>query len=253
MAEQNPKPSEGGTPPEGTQAGGEGGSLTQEQVNALVVDRVNAAFSAHGKRLRDVVSKDVEGLIKSGLSPVLEELGALKAAREAAAEPPKGGDQTAQSVEAAVAKARAKDDARIRELEAKAAAAEQARAESEHTRLQQEERTALSQALSEAGIEGVRVKHALSYLKDEKKIGRNEKGEVCYKMVRAYGDELVTLKDGLAEWLKTEDGKSFLPPRGVGGSGAQAGKAAGKGGNSAQGKAEAANAKLFAALGYKEE
>jgi len=79
-------------------------------------------------------------------------------------------------------------------------------------------RQRLTDALSVVGIEGVRARHALGLLVDaEKRLRWSDDGESILFRTDAH-DEL-ELAAGLREWLKTEDAKLYLPPRGAAGSG----------------------------------
>jgi len=75
-------------------------------------------------------------------------------------------------------------------------------------------------ALVEAGSSGPHTKAAWALLSAEGRIKRNEQGEVCIELQRTYlgkaENELVPLKEAIPEWLNSEAGKLFLPPRGGG-------------------------------------
>lgn len=256
MPQENPnqKPSETGAAGgageggQGAEGGAPGATLSMEDVEKLVDARVNGALTTHFNRFKGVMAKDVEGQVSKGLNPVLEKLTAMEAAfKERPAAPPAGDQPLSAAVDAATRKA----DARIKELEAKADAAEKARAESEMTRLQQEERSALASALGAAGVEGVKQNVLIAYLHKEKAaVRRNDKGEVCLRLTRPYGEDDVPLAEAIPEWLKTAEGKEFAPPRPTGGSGASGGKAQGKGGPA--GIKEAAQSTVLRAFGFKQ-
>lgn len=48
---------------------------------------------------------------------------------------------------------------------------------------------------------------------------KNKSGELGMKVKKEWGDDVVSLKNGLSDFLKTDKGKSFLPPTGAQGSG----------------------------------
>jgi hypothetical protein len=74
-------------------------------------------------------------------------------------------------------------------------------------------RQRLTDALSAAGIEGVRARHAVGLLVDaERRVRWTEDGQAI-----TFDD--FELAAGLREWLKTDDAKLYLPARGVLGSG----------------------------------
>lgn len=142
-----------------------------------------------------------------------------------AAEPSKSGKTDAEK---AAEVAQAKYEARIKELEAKTAASEAKAAETEARQRAAEERSALAAGLAELGVDGPKQRMAIALLYGEdKKIGRDDAGNVVFRVKRGTGpnafDDLVSLEEGLKEWAGTEEGKSVLPPRGVAGSGTQPG------------------------------
>jgi hypothetical protein len=75
-------------------------------------------------------------------------------------------------------------------------------------------------ALVEAGSSGPHTKAAWALLSAEGRIKRNEQGEVCIELPRTYLGktelELVPVKEAIPEWLNSEHGKLFMPPRGGG-------------------------------------
>jgi hypothetical protein len=74
-------------------------------------------------------------------------------------------------------------------------------------------RQRLTDTLSAAGIEGVRARHAVGLLVDaERRVRWSDDGQAI-----TFDD--VELAAGLREWLKTDDAKLYLPPRGALGSG----------------------------------
>ena len=161
-----------------------------------------------------------------------ERLEALASKFEQAPPPePKG---TKTDAEKAAELAQAKYEARIKELEAKTAASEAKAAETEARQRAAEERSALAAGLAELGVEGPKQRMAIALLYGEdKKVGRDDSGNIVFRVKRGSGpnafDDLVSLEEGLKEWATTEDGKSVLPPRGAAGSGTQPGKPPGRG------------------------
>jgi hypothetical protein len=98
--------------------------------------------------------------------------------------------------------------------------AEDARSERDTERARARDTTLrqkLTDALSGAGIDGVRARNAVGILVDaEKRVRWAEDGEAILFRNADREDDLAI---GLKEWLKTEDAKLFLPPRGASGSG----------------------------------
>ncbi len=93
-------------------------------------------------------------------------------------------------------------------------------------------------ALSKAGVQANRLDHAMAFIHNaEGRLRTDGDGHPVVHFRRKaptgdhYDDE-VGLTDGIAEWLKTDDGKAFLPAIEGGGTGGGAGKK--KGGGSSQ-------------------
>lgn len=99
--------------------------------------------------------------------------------------------------------------------------AEDARAERDAERARARDsllRQRVTDALSAVGIEGVRARHAQGMLVDaERRVRWSDDGGSILFRTDAH-DEL-ELVAGVREWLKTEDAKLYLPPRGAAGSG----------------------------------
>jgi hypothetical protein len=75
-------------------------------------------------------------------------------------------------------------------------------------------------ALTKAGVPPERVKAAIAVLHNaEGRLRLAEDGKPGLHFQRTGYDEVVEIEKGLDEWLKTDDGKVFLPPRGVEGTG----------------------------------
>lgn len=91
-----------------------------------------------------------------------------------------------------------------------------------------EERSALSGALNKLGIPEARAAGAIALLHTERQVvTRNDDGQIVMKVKRTYqgqaSEELVPLEDGIAEWAKTEEGKTYMPAVKAGGSGERGG------------------------------
>lgn len=87
---------------------------------------------------------------------------------------------------------------------------------------EREEKTATQAALTQAGA--INQKQALAVLKAEGRIKRGDDGELIFVMPRDIAgekfDEELPLADGIKEWLSSDEGKIYAPPRGAEGSGA---------------------------------
>ena len=225
-----------------SQGTGDGNPGTDEgkfkDVEDLVNAKVNAAISTHLGRFRQSFEKDLTANISKMMEPITGKLESFGELAEKLQNPSEGdqGQQTSQELEELK-----KAQARIAELERKNQEAEAAAQATERKRLQAEERNALTQALRNSGIEDTRIRAAVSLIYNEdQRVGRAEDGSIIFKVPKAgYTDE-VTLDEGLADWLKTDEGKAFLPARSAIGSGGRPSPAGRRGpASGAEKKAEA--------------
>jgi hypothetical protein len=99
--------------------------------------------------------------------------------------------------------------------------AEDARAERDTERAKVRDATLrqrVGELLATAGIEGVRARHALGLLVDSERVVRwSDDGDSIIFRAPDRGD--VDLEAGLRNWLKSDDAKLYLPPKGTQGSG----------------------------------
>tara|TARA_B100001123_G_scaffold418658_1_gene522928 strand:+ start:3260 stop:3937 length:678 start_codon:yes stop_codon:yes gene_type:complete len=108
-------------------------------------------------------------------------------------------------------------------------------------------RQTVSSALTEAGVDGSRLRHALGYLVDSAaRVRHDEDGEIVFRD----DDGLdVPLKEGLSVWAKTDDAKLYMPPRHVSGSGDRPRNSARRGDTPGDKRAELGNLLQRAMLG----
>ena len=111
-------------------------------------------------------------------------------------------------------------DPRITALEKKLAEAEAHRQKDASERARSEERSALMNALNSQGITGSRATALAAWMHGEANMVRRSKdGRVVFALPRdGYEDEL-DVGAGLKDWLATDVGKEFAPPRPAQGSG----------------------------------
>ncbi len=99
--------------------------------------------------------------------------------------------------------------------------AEDARAERDTERAKVRDATLrqrVGELLAAAGIEGVRARHAIGLLIDSERAVRwSDDGDSIVFRAGDRGD--VDLEAGLRTWLKSDDAKLYLPPKGTQGSG----------------------------------
>lgn len=194
---------------------GDGDGDGDERLQKLVDQKVNAALSNHLGRFRTSFEKDLDTKLSKSLEPVTGSLSELKdtLAKGRGDHKPDKTDEEAEELK--------KANARIAELERKNKEAEEHAQATERKRLSSEERTALTEALSQAGVDKNRIRAAVALLYNEdRRVKRDDEGNIVFLVPKAgYTDE-VKLEDGIPDWLKTEEGKAFLPATGAAGSGA---------------------------------
>ena len=211
----------GGAPPAGGGEGGEGG-VTDEMrdfvvraVNGAVNTAVNDALTRRLNRaLDDRFSQNNEALVNQ-----FKEMLQGAAPAEGQGRPAAGDDAIRNAV--APLERRLAEERQARErIEA------QARQERE-ARMRQEEQAALSGALTAAGVAGPLAQAAVGLLTPM--LERTEDGQLRF-VSREQGptgpyEERVTVSEGVSRFLKTPDGKHFLPPRPAAGAGNRGGAA----------------------------
>lgn len=74
-------------------------------------------------------------------------------------------------------------------------------------------KSSLRDALLSVGVSEKSLNHAIKYLKDD--IYYNEEGSISMK----FNNNDYELSEGLTNWVKSEDAKYYLPPKGTQGSG----------------------------------
>jgi hypothetical protein len=213
-------------------------SVTEEKVAEIV----NRAISARNKMFQDQIGKQLDGVTKSiqenlkGLTEQFAAGSATKDGKKGKKEGEEGADESPvlKSLQRQLADLKA-DNERI----AQSAAAEKAK--NRDSSLRQK----LAESLGEMGLkDAVRVKHAIHHLVDgEKRVSYGEEGEAI--VFRDSDDSVLDLATGLKSWMKSEDGKYFLPPTGARGSGD------GRGGNAPPPKGTVDQSAVWAGLADK--
>ena len=182
-----------------------GPSFSLDDVKSIVSKSVNAAItqrlSQYDQKLEETLATQMEQLTAT-LKP------------EETDESPEAGDEVKAM------------RARLKEMEALLTAEKQERDKERQLRNVNEERAALREALQAEGVPPERVKAAVAVLyTEDKRVGRDEDGNIQFlTQEREYVDR-APLKEGVAKFLKTDEGKIFMPARDVAGSGNRGGKA----------------------------
>lgn len=208
------KPAPAADPPK--PEGGAPAYVTDEQLQTALTTRFRSFEQKLDKALAD-------GLGSIG-TRLRDELAALLPTRE----PPAEGGESASKPEGAGATPAPTQPApspELRKLQEQITLltrqADEARSERDAERARTRDallRQRVGDALSGVGIEGVRARHALGLLIDaEKRVRWADDGASVLFRTDAH-DEL-DLAAGVREWLKTDDAKLYLPPRGALGSG----------------------------------
>jgi hypothetical protein len=193
--------------------------LKQSQAE-LINTTVNAAITTHLKRELPRMSAEVAKVINSDLTKTIQEtlvpsidekIAALKPKEEPGA-PPKVVPVTDTPEYRALQKQVAELQEQRRKDADKAAAAE---AQSRDTRLRQH----VSEALANSGITDPTLSRiALGHLVDStKRVKFDDAGENVLFIDPKLGE--LPLTDGIAEFMKTEESKIFIPAKKSGGSG----------------------------------
>ena len=108
----------------------------------------------------------------------------------------------------------------IQEHTKKLAAAEAKAAAQERKRQEEEDRKYLSETLSSMGVKDVRLRMALNHLRAEGLVKRADSGELVFVKQRPGGwEEELGLGEGIAGFLKSDEGKFFVHRSGAEGSG----------------------------------
>lgn len=204
-------------------------AMSPEEINRAITERLRRESAKYEAKLAERDTRYNELLAR------LEALQTAPASTSPGADSePKGRATKAEHEEwqKRIKDIEAKTTARINELEAE-------RAKERDAARASEERAELTSALTAAGV--VNLKGAMAVLTADKRIGRDEDGRVSFVEPKDGYTDFHSLSDGLKKWLATDEGKFYLPPRGVEGSGSAPNRAApGKNASKAEFKSHAA-------------
>lgn len=206
------------------------GALTEaakKEVTDMVNSAVNGAMTNHLGRFKKQFTDEMTKTFSETLGPISEQLKAL-AERPQPQPPGKGGQGQGQGNELPqeIRDAMLRNENRIKELEQQNKAERDAREQEKNTRLREEERNKLQTVLRDRGIPDPLVRAAVAQLHTEdKRVTRTDDGRIVFKFARGQGqaqyfDELDVDK-GVDEWLKSDEGKAYVPARQANGSGGQ--------------------------------
>lgn len=209
-------------------------------------DAKAAADKAQDDRIAEIANKAITAQLKRDAAArekadkEREEriMAAIAEGRKASEPAPK--DDKADPAAAKLKELEARLVERDRKLEEAAKAQEAEKA----ARLRDEETAKTKDAMAAMDIKDPEDQRAaLAVLREDKRIGRDDEGRVCFLVQKDGYVDKVPIADGIKDWVNTPAGKRYQPARGVGGSGQVAGKkpggAAPAKGNKAERVAEA--------------
>jgi len=207
----------GGAPPEG-EAPAFDPAKFQEEMKDFTVRAVNGAVSTHLTRALDKRLEENNAGILSKLQELMPQQAAASPAPTV--EPSSDLDAAIKNATAPLMK-QLEEQRALNERNAAAAKAEQDK------RMQQEEQSALSQALSANGVPGPLAQAAVHVLRGS--LERDSSGSLVY-VSKENGptgqyEERISIEEGVSRYLRTDEGKHFLPARAVGGAGNTGGSA----------------------------
>jgi hypothetical protein len=220
-----------GTNEEGGEGEGEGEGdeqfVTQEQLNAAVTKAITRFGS---KTLPKLLETQLTGVLaKAGFKPQAEEgeegEEGGEGEGEGAEKTPAAGQERPKKAPAQVAPAGpTPEQKKLARLQREMDDLKKEREETARKAAADEERNTLKEQLTSAGVRKEMIGPLAAWMLGEdsgKMVRRNSEGRIVF--LQGSGDEAdeVPIKDGLAGWLKTDEGKAHLAPRPVGGSGFQ--------------------------------
>lgn len=192
------------------------GNDVEVLTKAEVAEMVNGAAKTIERKIpkvEDIATKVSESL-KTTVDDALKTYDEQRKTEEDKGKPSPGSPPSIEESPAFKALQRQLDDEKKAREKRDAELADE-RAQARASKLRQR----VSDALVEGGVEAARVKHALHYLVDgEKRVAWDEHDTESLLFKDEKG-ELLPLSDGLKGWLKSDEAKIYLPPRGAGGSG----------------------------------
>lgn len=204
MSEELNQPS---NPPEGGDQGG------GEDLDARISKIANAAQSSHATRMSKQFDKKLSELTETFSAQLSSLQEALTASAPKEAKP--------EELEQVSTKYEKKLEQLARQLEEEKAARDQEK----QLRARNEERGALTDALRAGGVDGPLLKSAVALLyTEESKVGRDDDGNIIFRTQKDGFDEDVSVADGIAAWLQSDEGKHYAPAKPVAGSGNLGGK-----------------------------
>lgn len=235
--------------PDDPDEGGDDGVLFSDEQRVEITNLVNAAVSGQLQRkLPNAIKAGIDGAI----APVLERLDTMGGRRRGADDPDE--DDDADDGSPAPRKGKGGAAARTKDPEVdnmrKRLAQLEERDKTRETEARNGKRDgALREHLTKLGVDPNRIRGAIAVLRDATKYDEKA-GEWSYVAKRDGFDEDLDLDAGVAEWAKTDEGKSYLAAPDTGGGSPRrmpqlrtGGGVIGGGGGSGGGQAQRGDAK----------
>lgn len=228
---------------EGGGGGGEAPKLTAEDIDRKIAGAVQGVWKRMESKLPTMIDEKLSTVVESFGGKFDELKALLDKPKPVASEGEGAGDKESPEL----LKLRKQIEMlteQNRKNEQRAEEERKAREQREAEISASQEREALSKVLEEGGVKDARRAGAVAYLYlDQKRVKRNEKGEICFADKDSYGDEvLVPVAQGVKKWLSGDEGKAYLPPVETHGSGTRGGTGGqqqhGRGMNRAQAERE---------------
>lgn len=203
---------------------------TKEEIKQMISEGVNGAVKSHLGRV------DFGGMITTAIGGQLTEMkGDITKLMESVTNP--GGKKPGEGGKGGEGEGDEKYNEIMKKLDEERTARVAAEGEREADRLtarRSEERQVLSAELTKNNIRPELLQGAIAVLDSENEksrmVGRDKEGNIMWKT----GDPLTPFKamaEGVKEWATGDDGKPWLKPRDVGGSGNKGGSAGSSGGS----------------------
>lgn len=215
---------EGGDGKGGDGNGGDGNGQPQgldAETKKFIANTINSSVASFMKRdsFKQSIAESVSGVVGNAVAEALKQ---NQQQPNPEPEPGKGKGDKPDPRDAEIAKMKSEQEKLRRKMEE----SEQA-AQAEKTKARtQAERSKLTDALRKGGVDDSRIGAAVAYLYlDQKRIKRDpDTDKIVMSFEREWGEELLPLDKGIPEYLKSDEGKAFLPPLQAGGSGNKGGR-----------------------------
>lgn len=192
--------------------------VTTEQLDEKLNKALSGRLDRFSKSLSGDLSKRDEALLAKFVEMIKQppDSDDTEEDEDDASSSAAGGDgQQATDIERAIKKERERNKRAAKKFQDELEALKRERDEAKQANLEERRRSKARDALEAAGIASDRVKHALAFIGSS--IRYDEDGELRFYDPETGDDH--SLRDGVAQWAKTDDAKIFLPPKGAMGSG----------------------------------